>query len=143
MRRLTLPATLESLQAVSKFVKEVASEAELDKRDAYRLRLAAIELATNAITHGHNETRPTGMIELEAETDNQFLTVALEDTGIPYDPSVTPPPNDLDRPPEDRQIGGLGVYLALQNVDAFRYQRLENKNRSVLVINRTAPKPAL
>jgi serine/threonine-protein kinase RsbW len=142
MPQLTVAAALESLPAVSEFVRQAATEAGLDERAAYRLRLAVIELVTNTISYGNLDSHPDGVIELEAETGDRSLTLTIEDAGVPYDPSQSPAPADLDRPAEERQIGGLGIYLALLSVDEFRYERVGDRNRSVLVMDRQAPSPA-
>jgi anti-sigma regulatory factor (Ser/Thr protein kinase) len=102
----------------------------------YQLRLSVIELVTNTITHGYREANLSGTVELRAEMNDQFLTLTLEDSAIPYDPSQAPPPDDLSLPAEERQVGGLGVFLALRGLDAFRYERVGDRNRSVLVMKR-------
>jgi anti-sigma regulatory factor (Ser/Thr protein kinase) len=33
-------------------------------------------------------------------------------------------------------MGGLGIYLAIRNVDGFDYQRADNRNRNVFVMKR-------
>jgi anti-sigma regulatory factor (Ser/Thr protein kinase) len=104
--------------------------------------LSVTELVTNTITHGYPGGNRSGTVELRAEMDDQSLTLTLEDSALPYDPSKTPPPQDLSRPVEERQVGGLGVYLALQGVDSFRYERVGDRNRSVLVKKRPSPSPA-
>jgi anti-sigma regulatory factor (Ser/Thr protein kinase) len=133
---LIVPGVLESLSAVSEFVKEAAANAGLDRSAAYQLRLSVIELVTNTITHGYSEANRSGNIELRAEMSDQFLTLILEDSAIPYDPSKAPQPDDLSLPAEERQIGGLGVFLALQGLESFRYERVGDRNRSVLVMKR-------
>lgn len=138
MRRLTVPAAVESLSAVSEYVKEAAAAAGLDARATYRLRLAVVELVTNTITHGYEEAGLFGTVELQAEVGERVLTLTLEDSAIPYDPLQTPQPDDLCAPLEERKIGGLGVYLALKEMDAFRYERVGDRNRSVIVMNRPA-----
>lgn len=138
MQQLTVPAVLESLAAVSEFVKQVAAAAGLDQRAAYRLRLAVVELVTNAISHGYCEAGLCGMVDLRAELDDRLATITIEDTAIPYDPTQTPPPDDLHLPAEQRKIGGLGVYLALQDVDSFRYERVGDRNRSIVSMQRPA-----
>ncbi len=142
MQDLRVPADLESLSAVSEFVKEAATAAGLEQRAAYRLRLAVIELVTNTITHGYNKANLSGTVDLRAELDDRLLTVTLEDTAIPYDPSQTPPPEDLMAPAAERKFGGLGVFLALHDVDSFSYERVGDRNRSVLSMKRPDPPPA-
>jgi serine/threonine-protein kinase RsbW len=140
--QLTVTPALDSLSAVSDFVKQAAAAAGLDPSAAYRLRLSVVELVTNTITHGYLGANRSGTVELRAEMDDQSLTLTLEDTAVPYDPSQTPPPQDLARPAQERQVGGLGVFLALQGVDSFRYERVGDRNRSVLVVKRPDPPPA-
>jgi anti-sigma regulatory factor (Ser/Thr protein kinase) len=40
---------------------------------------------------------------------------------------------------EKRSIGGLGIYLAFQGVDNFKYERVGDRNRNIFVVNRTEP----
>jgi anti-sigma regulatory factor (Ser/Thr protein kinase) len=141
MWQLTVPAVLASIAPVSTLLKEVAATAGLDTQLAYRLRLAVVELVTNTITHGYLEANRSGAVELRADMDERTLTVTLEDTGVPFDPTQALPP-DLTLPADQRKIGGLGVYLALRDVGSYRYERAGDRNRSVLVVDRPAPAPA-
>lgn len=103
----------------------------------YRLALAVDEIATNIITHGYEEQGLSGEIKVSIERIDQRLTVVLEDTGTAYDPRTRtlPTAEDLDLPLEDREIGGLGIFLALQGVDCFDYQRSDNVNRNIFGMN--------
>jgi anti-sigma regulatory factor (Ser/Thr protein kinase) len=133
---LTVPATLESLQPISAFVLGGADAAGLSKSARYRLRLAVDELATNVITHGSAGAEVPGPIDVRLEMDDKTLTVILEDTGVLFDPRQVLPPAHLHLPAEEREPGGLGVYLALEGVDHFSYERVGGRNRNVLVMNR-------
>jgi anti-sigma regulatory factor (Ser/Thr protein kinase) len=135
MNSITVPATLESLEVLAGFVLEAAGAAGLGPDATYRLRLAAEEFATNIILHAYPAATP-GTIEMHAQMDERTLTVRIEDMGVPFDPRQFPPPSDLHLPPEQRRPGGLGVYLALQSVDRYGYERVGERNRSVLVMNR-------
>jgi len=123
-------------------VQAAADAAGLGRQAHYRLRLAADELVTNIITHGYGATAAPGTVELRYEVDDRALRVVLEDRGVPFDPRRVPPPDDLHLPPEERRVGGLGVYLALQNVDGFDYERAGDRNRSVLIMDRPPADPA-
>ncbi len=136
MEPLTVPGTLDSLKAVAQYVVAASTAATLDKKTTYRLRLAIDEIATNIVIHGYEEAGREGSIYLFTDIDAQTLTVTLEDNGIPYDPKMRADPDDLSQPIEQRQIGGLGVYLAIQGVDKFLYEYVGDRNRNIFVMNR-------
>jgi anti-sigma regulatory factor (Ser/Thr protein kinase) len=143
MESLTVPGRLESLEPIGKFVMAAAAEAGLEKAAAYRLRLAVDEIATNIILYGYDSDRREGSVELHATLDDEALTIAVEDTAAPFDPRQKAPPADLNAALEDRQIGGLGVFLALEGVDQFDYEWADNRNRNIFAMRRrpvAAPK---
>lgn len=136
MDPLTVPGTLASLGDLRKYVTAAAMGAGLDKKAAYRLNLAVDEIATNVITHGYIEASREGEIDVNTEIDEETLIIHLEDTGEVYNPIEYQTPDDLDQPPEQRQIGGLGVFIAIQSVDKFLYERIGNRNRHTFVMKR-------
>jgi serine/threonine-protein kinase RsbW len=136
MEHLTVDGTLDSLSDIAKYVMAAASAADLDKKTSYRLRLAVDEIATNIIVHGYEEAGRKGLVVCQATLTDDCLTITLEDTGEFYDPTKQAIPDDMDLPMEQRQIGGLGVYLTIQGVDKFTYERANNKNRNIFVVNR-------
>jgi serine/threonine-protein kinase RsbW len=136
MQSLLVTGNLDSLSDIGHFVNAAAAQAGLDKKIAYRLRLAVDEIATNIIVHGYDEAGLTGDVLVIAEMDAQALTIVLEDTSPPFDPRNLGRPDQIDRPAEDRPIGGLGIYLTIENVDKFDYEFVENRNRNIFVVNR-------
>jgi len=131
-----VPGSLESLGAIAKYVMAAAAAAGLDKKATYNLRLAIDEIASNIIIHGYQEAGEEGVLVCRAVVNEKALTIFLEDTGAPYDPTQHPPPDYLHLPLEEREIGGLGVYLAYQGVDEFLYERDGNLNRNIFIVNR-------
>lgn len=136
MESLTVPGTLDSLSAIGQYILNAAAEAGLEKKASYRLRLAVDEIATNIITHGYDEANLEGVLNLRAEISDDALTIIIEDTGATYRLNEVHA-DDLNLPLEQRQIGGLGVYLATQGVDEFYYENLEGRNQHRFVVNRT------
>jgi anti-sigma regulatory factor (Ser/Thr protein kinase) len=137
-RSLVLPGTLAALEPLGEFVHAAAREAGFDRHAAYRLHLAVDEVATNTVTHGYEERGIKGELYLSAEIDPAALRIHLEDTGAPYDPTQRADPKDLDKPLEERGVGGLGIFLAKRNVDAFLYERRGDRNRVTFVLHRGA-----
>lgn len=113
-----------------------ASTAGLSKKTSYKLRLAVDEIATNIIIYGYEGAGRGGVLAMNADLDEQSLTISVEDTGVPYDPTQELVPDDLAEPIEQRRVGGLGIYLATQSVDKFIYERVGDKNRNIFIVNR-------
>lgn len=136
MERLSVPGTLDSLEAIAVYVADVAAAAGLGEETSYRLQLAVDEVVTNIVSHGYAEVGIEGQVELNVEVDAQRLTIHIEDTGPSYDPRQYQRPDHLDLPIEERKVGGLGVYLAMNSVDEFRYEQVGDRNRHTLIVNR-------
>ncbi len=137
MERLSVSGTIDSLQKIVSYVVEAAKSAGLDKKSTYKLRLAVDEIATNIITHGYEEANLSGNIDIFADINDSTLTLSLEDTGARYDPheQISVKEEDLNKPLEERSMGGLGVYLAIQGVDKYFYERVGKLNRNIFVVS--------
>ncbi len=134
MESLTLSATLESLKAIREYIGLAASTAGLSKARSYGLALAVDEVATNIIVHGYQEAGLTGDIILHAKASDGAVEITIEDTGVAFDPLTHLEPDDLDTPLDERDVGGLGIFLALKNVDELRYKYVDGHNHNIFVI---------
>jgi len=118
----------DALSAIRRYVTESAEEADLPKGATHRLRLAVDEIAANILIHGYEEANLEGELTASAVIDDEMLTISLEDNARFYDPRSRPAPKDLTDPLDTREIGGLGIYLALNGLDKFDYEYVDNKN---------------
>ena len=64
----------------------------------------------------------------------EILTITFTDTGVAYDPLAAKEP-DLAAPLEERQLGGLGIFLVRKFMDSIEYRREDEKNILVLKKN--------
>lgn len=135
MESITLPAVLDSLSDISQFVGELAQTGHLPVGAAYRLRLAADEIATNIVVHGYGDNG-TDEIEVSGHVEHDRAWLCLADTAPPFDPTSVPDPSDLNRPLSDRSIGGLGIYLTRTALDEFSYARVGDRNEITLGVVR-------
>jgi sigma-B regulation protein RsbU (phosphoserine phosphatase) len=130
-----------SLSRIRNYVMQASALADLDKQAMQRLRLSVDEIATNIILYGYRKHGLTGVVNVSATIDEEMLTIRLEDTAVPYDPRTHNAPKDLDDPLDTREIGGLGIYLALNNVDVFDYERLGDRNINRCSMKRKTAQP--
>jgi len=138
METLRLPGELASLKPIREYVTAAAAKAGLDKLRAYRLSLAVDEIATNVVIHGYQEAGLAGDILLRITMTDQSIEVIVEDMAAPYNPLLQRVPDNLDAQLIERDIGGLGIFMALKSVDDFRYEYTDGCNRNIFVMNRSA-----
>jgi serine/threonine-protein kinase RsbW len=120
MESLTIPTTLESLARISEFITAATSQAGLDDHNAWQVQLAVDEASTNIIQHGYAGRVP-GEIELGWHVDGDRLVVTLRDYGRRFNPDDVPAP-DVTSPLEERQAGGLGLYLMSRLMDSVQFE---------------------
>jgi serine/threonine-protein kinase RsbW len=134
---LTLPAQLDSLETIGRYVMTVSEEAGVSRKRAYKLRLAVDESVSNIIIHGCANSSSEAILEISAQIDPESLKITVIDNGTPYDPRERDfDQSILSQPIEERPMGGLGIFLSLQNVDEFSYQVDGQKNISSFLLKR-------
>jgi anti-sigma regulatory factor (Ser/Thr protein kinase) len=135
---LVLPGNLDALDPIAQYVLKAAADAGLDQKASYRLRLAVDELATNQVVHGYEESNTSGDLTVRASLDDSALRITLEDTAPAFDPRTRLDPDHINKPLDERPIGGLGIFLVMRSVDEFHYEYVDNRNRYVLTMKRPA-----
>ncbi|MFE1766897.1 ATP-binding protein [Streptomyces angustmyceticus] len=127
---------MDSLEPVSDFVLGLGKRARLPESSLYRFRLAADELATNIVLHGYRGE--PGEITVDGGIDPGDVWIRFQDDAPAFDPRQGMREPALDVPLAERQIGGLGVFLAFTAVDTFDYELVAGRNVSTLVMRRPA-----
>ena len=144
------PADFLELDDIREFVGNAASAAGMDDREVYAVQLATDEACSNIIEHGY-EAVSDGVITCTCEVSPGQLTVTLRDRGAPFDPSHVPQP-DLSVPLDERQIGGLGLFLMRSLMSEVSYSTTPEGENVLVLVKRsesqmagtpadTAPKP--
>ena len=136
MEKRSLPAELDSLAELRSYVKEAAGDAGIDEARAYKLQLAVDEIATNTILYGYKDVGASAVISIGGEIRDGTLVITLEDHAQAFDPRTMhmPDAEDLAKPLEERAIGGLGIFLAIQGVDRFDYRRESDRNLNIFEV---------
>lgn len=119
MDTITLTADLDALAKVSAFITNAAEISGLDERATWQVQLAVDEAATNVIQHAYAPDE-VGDISLSWHCEANRFIVTLRDFGKQFDPQAVPEP-DISSPLEERQVGGLGIYLITRLMDEVRF----------------------
>ena len=135
MEKITVPAKLENLEAMIDFILDGAKECGFDNKKIYLIRLCSEEALMNVISYAYPDEDGKIEITYNIKEGKQFV-IKIIDWGVPFDPLALPEP-DIDAPMEDRDIGGLGIYLIRENMDEVDYRRDKDRNILTLGLNQS------
>ena len=135
METLALPAVLENLEPMLDFMVASAKAAGFEKEFLGKIRLVGEEALVNIINYAYPGAQ--GAMEVQCGNDGKGVyVIRIMDNGVPFDPFAKPDP-DITAPVEEREIGGLGIFLIRQIMDTANYRR-EN-NRNIMTLEKKLP----
>ena len=124
---------IEELERLAVFVEGVAEELGLDPELTMNINLALKEVVSNVILYAY--PREMGeKITIMAQSDSHNLMFTITDKGKEFDPTQVEEA-DITLSAEDREIGGLGIYIVKNIMNEVTYQRLDGKN--ILTLKKT------
>jgi len=116
---LRVAADVAQLATIRAFVEQQAHALGVDASEIYDLILAVNEVATNIVVHGYRNQ--PGVIEIDLRRQGEAIEIRLRDQAPLFDPTGVPVP-DLTLPLQKRPLGGMGVHVTRQIMDAVRYR---------------------
>ena len=124
-RRIVLPNDVQEVPQLAAFVDEVCEQLGFDMSATMQMNLALEEAVVNVMNYAYpSGTKGEVCIEAEAEADTLMFTIV--DSGIAFDPTEKDEV-DTTLSAEERQIGGLGIYLVRQLMDDVEYERRDGR----------------
>lgn len=130
--KLILQNKVEELQRITIALEQLESEWDLPAKVIMNMNLALEEVVSNVIFYAFDEGTEH-KIDIDFELKNEKLFVHISDDGVAFNPIQTPPPADLAKKAEERNIGGLGIYFVKNFMDDLAYKREHHKNILTLV----------
>jgi serine/threonine-protein kinase RsbW len=134
--QLRLKTQLAELARLAGETSRLGAVYHLQDEVIAHLNLVLEEVVSNIIRHGYRG-REDGEVSLAIRISPEAIAVTVEDQGMPFNPLGLPDP-DLTVPLEEREVGGLGVYLVRKLTDELDYRSEGGRNilRMVMRITR-------
>ena len=123
---ITFRNDIAEISRLAGFIDEVAEKFSLPMDMVFSLNLVLEEAVTNVIMYAYPKEEHE-FIYLSADIQDGSLVFVLTDSGKEFDPTLMPDA-DITLSAEDRQIGGLGIFLIRQIMNEVKYERIDNKN---------------
>lgn len=125
MIQKTFDADREMLHEVLSFVEGELEKHECNMKTQMMISVMVEEMFVNVASYAYPNTKGTCTIGIEFDGDD--VIISLIDSGIPFDPLAKEDP-DITLSAEERNIGGLGIYMVKQTMDDVHYERVNDEN---------------
>ena len=127
MKELTIEARVENLSEVLAFVDGQLEEMDCPMKTQIQIDVAVEEIFVNIASYAYVPKVGNATISAELEPGTGTVAITFVDAGIPYDPLKKEDP-DVSLPVEERQIGGLGIYMVKKSMDDMLYKYKDGQN---------------
>lgn len=117
-------ATSGPISELTEQILGFLQEQQVEARAAHHVALIVEELVTNVGTHGGCQDKP---VRLSLTVEPSQVTGEIVDQARPFDPQQAPEP-ELEAGPENRRVGGLGLFLVRRFTSSLEYVHQNGEN---------------
>ena len=132
MTKQTFPAKVEALSDVLGFVDRMLELYECPMKIQMAICVAIEEVFVNVAHYAYGEGEGDMTLGIAFDADSREITFKMTDKGTPFDPLKKPDP-DITLSAEDREIGGLGIFITKKTMDTVTYAYENGENILTMV----------
>lgn len=125
-KSIILANNISEITRLYEFIEELGNDFSLSPDIVFNLNLVLEEAVVNIINYAYPKEEHQS-IYLSARMHEGSIVLVLTDTGKEFDPTAAPEA-DVTLSADDRQIGGLGIFLIRQIMNEVKYERIDGKN---------------
>ena len=127
MKELTIAATVENIETVTDFVNEQLEALDCPMKAQMQIDIAIDELFGNIAHYAYHPEVGNATVRVEVTEEPLAVIVTFIDKGMTYDPLRAVEP-DITLSAEERNLGGLGIYMVKKSMDEITYEYKDGKN---------------
>ena len=127
MKTLTLEATVENISRVTAFIDEALEALDCPMKAQMQIDVAIDEVFANIASYAYAPDTGSATVNFAFDAPTRTASVTFVDSGVAYDPLQKADP-DITLSAEEREIGGLGIFLVKKTMDAVEYERRDGQN---------------
>lgn len=125
-KNLTLPNDVQEVPRLAAFVEDICEVAGIDMGTTMKMNLAIEEAVVNVMNYAY-PSGVKGEVRIEAGVREGYVEFVISDDGTPFNPTEVEDA-DTTLSAEDRQIGGLGIFLVKHFMDIVEYKYVNGQN---------------
>lgn len=127
MKELKVDATTEKLDEVIAFVEGQLEQYDCPMKSMTQLSIAVEEIFVNIAHYAYRPEIGQATVRVQVEENPLTVVITFLDNGVPYDPLAKEDP-DITLSAEEREIGGLGIFMVKKSMDAVTYEYKDGQN---------------
>ena len=124
---LDIEATKENLPKVMEFVGRKLEAVDCPPKAGMQIDIAVEEIFTNIVNYAYAPGKGSAKVRVDVTDHPVTVSITFIDNGKPYDPLAKEDP-DITLSAEERQIGGLGIFMTKQVMDDVIYEYKDGRN---------------
>lgn len=127
MKELTVEATIGSIPVITEFVDEQLEQFGCPMKAQAQIDIAIDELFSNIVHYAYHPGTGPATVRVEVVEEPLSVVITFIDQGVPYDPLAKEDP-DVTLSADERDIGGLGIYIVKKNMNEITYEYKDGRN---------------
>ena len=127
MKELTVDAAIENIEKVTDFVNEELEALGCPMKAQIQIDVAIDELFGNISRYAYNPDTGKATVRFEVEKNPLAVIITFIDKGKHFNPLENADP-DITLSAEEREIGGLGIFLVKKTMDMIDYKYSDGQN---------------
>jgi len=124
---LDIEAITENLPRVAAFVDSHLEAISCPMKAQMQIGVAVEEIFVNIANYAYHPDKGNATVRVEVSENPVCVTITFVDHGVPYDPLAKEDP-DVTLAAEDRDVGGLGIFMTKQLMDDVAYEYKNGQN---------------
>lgn len=136
MKEITIQAEKDNLDKLHKFIDSEFKDGDYSEGFIRQIKIIVDEIFTNISSYAYsNDSSGPKNMKLIIDQNPYEILLRFEDSGVPYNPLLSKTP-DITLSVEERNIGGLGLFLVKNMSDNIDYKYEQGKNILIVIKKR-------
>lgn len=131
VKSITVDAKIENIEKVTDFINEELEAHDCSMKSQMQIDVAVDELFGNIAQYAYDGLEGEATVEVDVDDDKREVAITFIDRGTPYNPLEKADP-DTTLSAEEREIGGLGIFLVKKTMDEVTYS-FENQENHLTI----------
>ena len=128
----TFPAKIDALSDVLGFVEQTLEDCGCPMKIQIAVSVAIEEVFVNIAGYAYGDGEGDMTLGIDFDEETREITFRMTDKGVPFDPLQNPDP-DITLSAEEREIGGLGIFITKKTMNEIRYAYENGENILTMV----------